>query len=241
MTTMNNVFQIAIDGPVAAGKGTVSRLVSDELGFLYVDTGAMYRVAALIGLRNKINLEDPNALSPLVEQAQIHMRNPNKDEQDGRLTTVILNSEDVSWAIRTEEVSQGASMVAVHPQIREILVKKQQGIAQNQSVVMEGRDITHKVLPNANLKIYLTASDVVRAKRRNYELLTKGVNVTFDEVYQDLIKRDRRDKDRKTDPLQITEDSWVIDTSDLSIRQVVKLIRNKASIMMKNDESADSN
>lgn len=152
MSNQEIFFQIAIDGPVAAGKGTVSRLVADELGFLYVDTGAMYRVAALIGLRSQINLQDPKTLSPLVKQAEIHMRNPNQNEQDGRLTTVLLNNEDVSWAIRTENVSQGASQVAVHPEIREVLVSKQQKIAQNQSVVMEGRDITHKVLPNADLK-----------------------------------------------------------------------------------------
>lgn len=236
MSNQEIFFQIAIDGPVAAGKGTVSRLVADELGFLYVDTGAMYRVAALIGLRSQINLQDPKTLSPLVKQAEIHMRNPNQNEQDGRLTTVLLNNEDVSWAIRTENVSQGASQVAVHPEIREVLVSKQQKIAQNQSVVMEGRDITHKVLPNADLKIYLTANDVVRAKRRNYELLTKGVNVDFEEVYQDLLERDERDRNRKTDPLKITDDAWVVDTSDLSIKQVVKLITSKAKIMMKDDE-----
>jgi CMP/dCMP kinase len=240
MSKSESFFQIAIDGPVAAGKGTVSRLVADELGFLYVDTGAMYRVAALIGIRNHINLQDPASLSPLVKQAEIFMRNPNRNEQDGRLTTVLLDGEDVSWSIRTEEVSQGASQVAVHPEIREVLVSKQQQIAQNQSVVMEGRDITHKVLPEADLKIYLTADDVVRAKRRNYELLTKGVNVNFEEVYQDLLERDERDKNRKTDPLKITQDAWVVDTSDLSIKQVVKLIKNKAEVMMRSEEPQSS-
>ncbi|KUK79395.1 MAG: Cytidylate kinase [Microgenomates bacterium 39_7] len=233
MTDLHPSFQIAIDGPVAAGKGTVSRLVADKLGFLYVDTGAMYRVAALIGQREKIDLDNAQSLAPLIKKAKISMRNPNSSEQDGRLTTVFLNDEDVSWKIRIEEVSQGASKVAVHPSIREILVTKQQAIASTQNVVMEGRDITYRVLPNADLKIFLTANDVVRAKRRHFELLTKGMNLEFEEVYQDLQDRDNRDKNRATDPLKITDDAWVIDTSDLSIKQVVKLVIDKVKIMMK--------
>lgn len=229
----SRTFQIAIDGPVAAGKGTVSKLVADKLGFLYVDTGAMYRVVAYLGLKNKINLTEESLLLPLVEKADITLRTPNETEVDGRLTTVLLNNKDVSWEIRTEEVSKGASIVATHPKIRNELVKKQQKIAVQQNVVMEGRDITYKVLPNANLKIYLTANDTVRAKRRHYELLTKGVDIKFDEVYQDLIERDKRDKNRKVDPLKKVEGSWEIDTSDLSIQQVVNLITSKAKALLK--------
>lgn len=230
--TKNKTFQIAIDGPVAAGKGTVSRLVADKLDLLYVDTGAMYRMTALLGIRNQIDLDSQNKLLPFVQKATMEMRNPNQEETDGRLTTVLLNGEDVSWEIRTEEVSQGASKVAIHPKIRQELVKKQQKIAQRHNVIMEGRDITFKVLPQADLKIYLTASDVVRAKRRHFELLSKGVDVEFDQVYQDLIKRDQRDKNREVDPLKIVPDAWVIDTSDLSIEKVVKLIVGKAKVMM---------
>lgn len=233
MANSKKSFQIAIDGPVAAGKGTVSRLVADRLGFLYVDTGAMYRVTALIGIRQDINLNDEKTLSKKVEQADISMRNPSIDEKDGRLTTVLLDNEDVSWTIRTQEVGQGASKVAVHPKIREVLVKKQQIIAQTQDVVMEGRDITYRVLPNADIKIYLTASDVVRAKRRHFEQLTKGLSLPYEEVYSDLLQRDFRDQNRVTDPLQIISEAWVIDTSDLSIEQVVKLISTKAEVMMK--------
>ncbi len=232
MKSANN-FQIAIDGPVAAGKGTISRLVADRLNFLYVDTGAMYRVAALIGIRHKIDLNNQDALSPLVEKANIQMRNPSQDERDGRLTTVILDSEDVSWNIRTEEVSQGASKVAVHPKIRSVLVKKQQLIAKSQDVVMEGRDITYRVLPLANLKIYLTANDVIRANRRHHDLLTKGVSIGFEEVYKDLLERDHRDQTRSVDPLQIVPEAWVIDTSDLSIEQVVTLVVSKVELMLK--------
>ncbi len=232
----SNTFQIAIDGPVAAGKGTVSRLVADKLDLLYVDTGAMYRMAALLGLRNKIDLEDEQALAPLVKKAEMSMRNPTDEEMDGRLTTVLLNGEDVSWAIRTEEVSQGASKVAVHPKIRQLLVAKQQKIAETQNVIMEGRDITYKVLPDADLKIFLTANEVVRAKRRHFELLSKGIDISFEEVYQDLLKRDQRDKNREVDPLKIIPEAWVIDTSDLSIEQVVKLIVSKAEVMRELDQ-----
>lgn len=226
-------FQIAIDGPVAAGKGTVSRLVADQLGFLYVDTGAMYRMTALLGTQAKVNLDHEAELLPLVQQAKMEMRNPSDQEKDGRLTTVILNGEDVSWQIRTEEMSNGASQVAVHPLIRAELVKKQQLIASTQNVVMEGRDITQVVLPDADLKIFLTASDIIRAKRRHFDLLRKGVTIEFDEVYQDLITRDERDSTRATNPLQIVPGAWVIDTSDLSIEQVVKIIIAKTNLMLK--------
>ncbi len=226
-------FQVAIDGPVAAGKGTVSRLLADRLKLLYVDTGAMYRVVAYLGLQHKIDLDQEDLLLPLVQQTQITLRNPVGPEIDGRLTTVLVDDQDVSWAIRTEKVSQGASKVAVHPKIREELVKKQQQIADQQNVVMEGRDITFKVLPNADLKIYLTANNTVRAKRRHFDLLTKGVDVEFNEVYQDLIQRDERDINRAIDPLQQVKDAWVIDTSDLSIPQVVSLITAKARMLMK--------
>ncbi len=229
----HDTFQIAIDGPVAAGKGTVSKLIASRLNLLYVDTGAMYRMTALLGLKHKIDLDDQEALLPLVEKAEMTMRNPNEDEDDGRLTTVFLDEEDVSWKIRTEEVSRGASQVAVHPKIRKELVKKQQKIAKEHDVIMEGRDITHRVLPEADLKIYLTANEIVRAKRRHFELLSKGVDVDFDEVYQDLLERDQRDMNREIDPLKIVPDAWVIDTSDLSIEQVVELVTAKAKVMMK--------
>ncbi len=228
----SQTFQIAIDGPVSAGKGTVSRLVADKLDLLYVDTGAMYRAAALLGLRHNIDPTDEEKLVKLVKNADITLLNPTPKQADGRLITVLLNGEDVSWAIRTEEVSQAASQIATLPKIRKELVKKQQKIAEKQNVIMEGRDITHKVLPGADLKIFLTANQIIRAKRRHFELLSKGINIEFEKVYQDLIKRDQRDKSREVDPLQIVPEAWVIDTSDLSIEHVVKLIVSKAKVMM---------
>ena len=226
-------FQIAIDGPVAAGKGTVSRLVAKELGFLYVDTGAMYRVAALLALRHGVDLKDEAKIVALIKNAHLEMHDPVGEEKDGRLVTMIVDREDVSWAIRTEEVSRAVPPVATLPKVREVLVKKQQEIAKGKSVVMEGRDITYRVLPDADLKIYLTANEIVRAKRRHFQLLVKGEVVEFQEVYEDLLKRDERDRTRKTDPLKIVPEAWVIDTSDLSIEQVVDLIVAKVRIMQK--------
>lgn len=224
-------LHIAIDGPVAAGKGTVARLVAQRLGLLYVDTGAMYRVTALIALRNSISFDDEAKIVEVLKQNKIEMRNPSEVEQDSRLTTVLLNGEDVSWEIRTEAVGQGSSKVASLAKVREHLVEKQQQIASTQDVVMEGRDITFKVLPNSNLKIYLTASVETRAKRRHYELQTRGQDVTFEEVYKDLQERDDRDMHRAVDPLQVVKDAWVVDTSNLDIEDVVDLIVEKAKTL----------
>ena len=224
-------FQIAIDGPVAAGKGTISHLVAERLGFLYVDTGAMYRVTGLLADRAKVNIDDEMALVALVEKADIQMRNPNETESDGRLTTVVVNGEDVSWAIRTEKMSDYSSKVATYQQVRSVLVAKQQEIARSQNVVMEGRDITYRVLPEAQLKVYLTANEIVRAKRRQFQLQTRGMLAEFEEVYQELLERDKRDSQRETDPLTIVPEAWVIDSSDLSIDQVVDIIVGKARMM----------
>ncbi len=229
---MPKPFQIAIDGPVAAGKGTISRLVAERLGFLYVDTGAMYRVAAYLAIQEGIGFDEEERLRDLVEKTSIEMHNPTEDERDGRLTTVLLNGEDVSWKIRTEEVGKGASQAATLKQIRTVLVEKQQQIAKGTDVIMEGRDITYRVLPDANLKIYLTAGDVVRAKRRHMQLQTRGSTVAFDEVYRDLLQRDDQDMGRVHDPLRIVDDAWVIDTSDLTIEQVVQLVEAKVRVML---------
>ncbi len=233
--TKTKPFHIAIDGPVAAGKGTVSRLSAQKLKFLYVDTGAMYRMTALLGIRNQIDLNNEDKLAQLIKKTKMEMHNPTKNELDGRLTTVFLNDEDVSWKIRTKEVSQGSSKVAVHPKVRKVLVAKQQEIAKAQNVIMEGRDITFKVLPDAQLKIFLTANDIIRAKRRYQQLLVKGVNTEFDEIYKELKQRDERDIQRKIDPLHIVPDAWVIDTSDLGIDKVVDVIVARVKLMRNGD------
>ena len=227
-------FQIAIDGPVAAGKGTVSRLLAEKLDFLYVDTGAMYRAAALLAIQNKLGFDQEEKIVLLIAQSELEMRNPEGDkEADGRLTTLILNGKDVSWAIRTTKCSDGASKVATLPKVRKILVEKQKKIAQTQNVVMEGRDITFKVLPDANLKIFLTADLKIRAVRRHFEYLTKGIDISLEEVIAEVKKRDQRDMNRQIDPLHPTFDSWVLDSSHLSIKEVVDLITNKVQSMIK--------
>lgn len=139
--------------------------------------------------------------------------------------------KDVSWQIRTEEVGNGASIVAQMKSVREVLVFKQQEIAASQNVVMEGRDITYRVLPNADLKIYLTGNEFVRAKRRHVQLQSRGSDVTFSQVFEDLIRRDKLDMTRKTDPLKIVDDAWIVDTTDFAIRQVVDLIVAKVKVM----------
>jgi len=217
-------FHIAIDGPVAAGKGTVSKLVAERLGFLYIDTGAMYRMTALLAMRANVSLDDELAVVEILQTADIDMRNPTVSEKDGRLSTVILNGEDVSWKIRTEAVSAGASKVARYAQVRERLVAIQQRIAADKNVVMEGRDISYKVLPFAQLKIYLTASDLDRAQRRQLQLQTRGIDVSLEKVHAELLERDRQDTQRCVDPLKIVEDAWVIDSTELSIDQVAQVI-----------------
>jgi len=224
-------FHIAIDGPEAAGKGTVSKLSAEKLGFLYVDTGAMYRMTAYLGHTTGVAYEDETGLAELIRKSKMELRNPTPEEKDGRLITVLLNGDDVSWQIRTPEIGQGSSKVAVHPLVRKELVIKQQEIAAHQNVVMEGRDITFRVLPDAQLKIFLTASDVVRAQRRFQQQQTKGVSTTLEEVYQNLLERDKRDRERSTDPLHIVPDAWVLDTSELAIEDVVDLIVAKVKAM----------
>lgn len=225
---MSKSFQIAIDGPVAAGKGTVSRLLAQKLGFLYVDTGAMYRATALLALRQEISLTDEKKVVALLEKSKLEMRNPIPPiELDGRLTTVILDGEDVSWAIRTQKCGDGSSKVALLPELRRVLVQKQQEIAANQNVVMEGRDITFRVLPNADLKIFLTADIESRAARRHSQYLNKGMAISIEEVIEEIKERDKRDVQRETDPLQILPEAWVLDTSNLEIEEVVDLIIEK--------------
>lgn len=224
-------FHIAIDGPVAAGKGTVSRLVSQRLNFLYVDTGAMYRMTAYLALKNNVPYSDEAKIVELIKASKMEMRNPNNQEKDGRLTTVFLNGDDVSWKIRTEEISQGSSKVAVLPEVRKVLVEKQQLIAHGQNVIMEGRDITHRVLPNADLKIFLTAQTKERAKRRLLQLQQKGIDTTLEQVISDIEQRDERDMNRATDPLKRIPEAWEIDTSFLEITDVVDKIVQKVETM----------
>ena len=221
---MKRYFQIAIDGPVGSGKSTVARLVAERLGWLYMYTGAMYRAAALAAMNAGVPLSDAKAVARLVSEAQIGMSNPVGREVDRRPTTLLLNGKDVSWEILSEEVSKGSSVVAVHKEVREALVIKQQEIARTKNVVMEGRDTTFRVLPDAQLKVFLTAREPERAKRRHQQLLERGEDVDYKQVLGDLKKRDERDSNRKVDPLHVVQDAWVLDTTDLTVSAVVDKI-----------------
>jgi cytidylate kinase len=228
MTPITQPFQIAIDGPVAVGKSTIARLLAQRLGFLYVDTGSMYRATALLALRNGVDPNDENAVAALLRNHSISLATPQGTKDDGRKITVYLDDEDVSWAIRTEEVSQGASQVAQHKSVREQLVKQQQAIAAKNNVVMEGRDITYRVLPQAQIKIYLDANDDKRASWRHTELMLNGQDLTLEEVMADLNERDYRDKHRAVDPLQVVDDAWYFDRSALEMDEVLDLLEQKA-------------
>lgn len=221
-------MQIAIDGPIASGKGTVSKLAAAKLGFLYVDTGAMYRAASVFCDWHNVNKTDETAVCSLIEKLKpkLELRPPTTAEQDGRLCTVILDAKDISWDIRSEESSRGSSLVSKYLCVRDYLTSIQRQIAQNQNVVMEGRDIATFVLPNADLKIYLTAGPEIRARRRHLELLSRGQNISFDRVLKDITDRDNQDMTRSLRPLQKAAGAIEIDTSEMTIEEVVGKIVN---------------
>lgn len=221
-------FQIALDGPVAVGKSTIARLLAQRLGMLYVDTGAMYRATGLLALRNNVDPENEKAVAALLKEHTIRLETPYDGMEDGRKITVYLDGEDVSWAIRTEDVSQAASKVALHSSVRAELVKQQQAIAQDHDVVMEGRDITFRVLPAAKLKIFLTADNETRAQWRHTELLERGQDITIEEVRRELGRRDFRDMNRDVDPLHVTEDAWYLDRSGFDLEETLALIERRA-------------
>ncbi|OEF97280.1 cytidylate kinase [Vulcanibacillus modesticaldus] len=211
-------IKIAIDGPAGAGKSTVAKLVARELGYLYIDTGAMYRALTYMALKEGIDLNDEQELNKYLMNHSIQLIN------DGVIQKVEIDGEDVTDLIRTPEVNKNVSLVASHPEVRKTMVKIQQDLSKDQSVVMDGRDIGTYVLPNAELKIYLTASINERAKRRYEELIKKGFQANLEEIIEDISLRDKRDKERATAPLKQADDAILIDTSSLSIEEVVEKI-----------------
>jgi len=227
----NKVFQIAIDGPVGVGSSTTAKLLAEKLGFIFIDTGAMYRAATYLSITKLGSVEDESKLVELLKKSGIEVIQPEGDKKDGRLITILLDGEDISWKIRTEEISRNVPVVAAMPEVRKVLVGIQQNIAKNHNVVMEGRDITHRVLPNADLKIYLTADEKERAQRKYKQLLIKSEVVTLDQVLVDLKKRDETDMNRSTDPLKIVEGVWVLDTTRLNIDEVVEMIINRFELI----------
>lgn len=211
---MNKLFSIAIDGPAGAGKSTIARAAAEELGAMYLDTGAMYRTVGLYFLRKGLQ-EDRAAVARLAGDMDIAVK------FEGNVQHMLLDGEDVSEAIRTPEASMAASAVSAVPEVRARLVRLQQETARNISIIMDGRDIGTVVLPQATLKIYLTASAEVRALRRYSELREKGQTPLFHDVLDDLVERDYNDSHRAASPLRRAEDALLLDTSDLTLRQSI--------------------
>lgn len=211
-------YNIAIDGPAGAGKSTIAKKIAKEKQFIYVDTGAMYRAMALYFLRNDIKAEETELISEKCKDVDITIQYVDGEQ------VVFLNGENVNGLIRTEEVGNMASASSVNPQVRKKLVELQQRLAKNADVVMDGRDIGTCVLPDADVKVYLTASSTVRAKRRYDELTAKNVACDFAQIEKDIIERDERDMNREISPLRQAEDAVLVDSSDMTIDEVVATI-----------------
>lgn len=209
---------VAIDGPVGAGKSSIARTAAQRLGFIYADTGALYRSVGLFCHRNGIDMTDPAAIAGTLGSIKLEIR-----LVDG-VQHIFLNGEDVSEEIRLPEISMAASAVSAVPEVRASLLDTQRDIARKNNVIMDGRDIGTVVLPDAQVKIFLTASPEIRAKRRYDELRAKGSNVSFDEVLSDLNRRDYNDSHRAAAPLKQADDAVLADTSELDFEQSVELV-----------------
>ena len=211
-------YSIAIDGPAGAGKSTIAKKIAAQKGYIYVDTGAMYRAMALFLIENRISADQTTEISRKCKEADISIR-----YEDGA-QIVLLNGKNVNGLIRTEEVGNMASASSVNGDVRKKLVELQQKLAATTDVVMDGRDIGTCVLPCANLKIYLTASVTVRAKRRYEELLAKGEECDLQKIADDIKERDERDMTREISPLRQAKDAILVDSSDMTIDEVVSRI-----------------
>lgn len=220
-----NVLNVAIDGPGGAGKSTVAKAAAKELGLIYVDTGALYRAVGVNALRNGIDTKDEKAIKKMLKNTVVELKHI-----DG-VQHVFLNGEDVSEEIRTPDASMAASDVSTVQLVRDFLFDTQRDIAKNNSCIMDGRDIATVVLPDAQVKIFLTASAEVRAQRRFLELQQKGSTDTYEKVLAELKERDYQDSHREIAPLKPAEDSIIVDTSEMpldeSIQTVVNLIKEK--------------
>ncbi|WP_178668574.1 (d)CMP kinase [uncultured Eubacterium sp.] len=213
------MFNVAIDGPAGAGKSTIAKAAAKELGFIYVDTGALYRAIAYNAVTNGV-IDDTQKIIDMLADTNVELK-----YVDG-VQAVYLNGDDVSAYIRTPEISMGASKVSAIPQVREFLLNLQRDIAKKNNVIMDGRDIATVVLPNADVKIFLFASPECRAQRRYLELIEKGENVTLEDVLADVNKRDYQDSHREIAPLKPSDDSVMADTSKLTLEESIQLIIN---------------
>ena len=211
-------YNVAIDGPAGAGKSTIAKLVAKEKGYIYVDTGAMYRGLAIHFIKKGIKAEYIKGIVEACKDAEVSIVYENDVQQ------IYLNGENVTAMLRTEEVGNMASKTSAIPAVREKLLELQRTLAREKDVIMDGRDIGTNILPNADVKIYLTASVETRATRRYKELLEKGENCVYEEIAQDIKERDERDMNREIAPLKQAEDAILVDSSEMTIDEVVKTI-----------------
>ena len=211
---------IAIDGPAGAGKSTIAKKVAKELSFVYVDTGAMYRAMAYFLLQQKIDGSDTKAIEENCRKAKISIKYQNGEQ------VVLLNGENVNQYLRSEEVGNMASVSSANPEVREQLLLIQRNLADENNVVMDGRDIGTTILPDAQVKNYLTASADTRARRRSLELTEKGISCDLEEIRRDIVQRDERDMNREVSPLRQAKDAVLVDSSDMTIEEVVERIIN---------------
>ncbi len=220
---------ITIDGPAASGKSTIAHQVAERLNYLFFDTGVMYRAVTQAALAQGVDVHDEAAVTALAERLSIDILPPASDEQDGRQCTVLIDSADRTWAIRTPEVDQNVSIVSAYAGVRRALSAKQRAIghhygsgeAEKPGIIMVGRDIGTVVLPEAHLKVYMDASAEERARRRYLQQTERGKPGDYDQILADILRRDRQDSERSHSPLRAAEDAVVIDTSDLTPVQVV--------------------
>lgn len=219
---MSNI-KIALDGPAGAGKSTVAKAVARELGIVYIDTGAMYRTAALFAIRNGIDIKNEREkLISRLDDIKMDILYTDNGQK------MMLSGEDVSDKIRTEEVSMGASNIAVIPEVRLKLVDMQRELSKSKSVIMDGRDIGTYVLPDAELKVFLTASPECRAERRYKENIEKGMECNLSDILEDIKKRDKNDSEREFAPLKCADDAVLVDSTDMTLDEVIKTIKNLA-------------
>ncbi len=211
-------MQVAIDGPAAAGKSTVAKLIANRLHYIYIDTGAMYRALTLKAHLKDVDVHNEQALEQLLEECEIVL----EKEQDAQ--RVWLDGEEVTQTIRNPEINKDVSFVAAHKKVRELMVNRQQKLAERHNVVMDGRDIGTHVLPKADVKVFLRASVKERAQRRYKEQLTKGIQTPLSELEEEISLRDKRDSERETAPLTKADDAYELDTTSLTIEEVADRI-----------------
>ena len=228
MNRQQKVYSIAIDGPTGAGKSTLAKALAALLGYIYVDTGALYRAIGYEALATNTDVFSSSEVEKLLQDISIELEYVDKQQH------VFVNRKDVTGDIRTETVSMAASAVSAHVAVRAFLLELQRNIAKGSNVIMDGRDIATVVLPNADVKIFLTASSEERAGRRYRELIGKGVEANYEDVLKDLITRDYNDSHREIAPLKVAEDAIVFDNTDLeletAVEQITKLIRERLEV-----------